>query len=278
MKQKSNGIAVNYEIHGKADDESRPWLVFSHSLACSVAMWEPQVLEFARQYRVLALDTRGHGATDAPAGPYTLDHLADDLHGLLAALKITSAHFVGLSMGGMIGQIFALNHPGIFKSLTIADSTSRWPAEAVRLFAERAKSAQEHGMESLVEATLERWFTAPYRKNNPTEVAKIGELIRATPVVGYVGCSDAIPRIDTTARLKDIDCPILVIVGRDDPGTPVAMSQEINANAPGSELVILESAAHISNVEQSANFNFALGKFLDRCEQDKPNAVASRGR
>ena len=120
MKQISNGINLYYEIHGRRDDASCPWLIFSHSLACSVAMWTPQLAEFARDYRVLAFDTRGHGSSDAPAGPYTFDQLADDLHGLLGALKITAAHFVGLSIGGMIGQVFALRHPGIFRSLTIA--------------------------------------------------------------------------------------------------------------------------------------------------------------
>lgn len=264
---KSNGIDLYYEIHGNPDDESRPWLIFSHSLACSVAMWEPQLEVFAAQYRVLAFDTRGHGASEAPPEPYTLNQLADDLHGLLSGLGIKKAHFVGLSMGGMIGQVFALRYPGIFKSLTIADSTSRWPSETAKLFSERVKSAQSGGMESLVKSTLERWFTAPFRENHSVAVEKIGALICATPVAGYAGCSDAIPRIDTTQRLREIDCPILVIVGRDDPGTPLAMSQEIHANTPGSELTVLDNAAHISNIEQAANFNHALQTFLDRCEK-----------
>jgi len=266
MKQSSNGIDLYYEIHGRADDPRRPWLVFSHSLACSVAMWAPQFTAFSNAYRVLAFDTRGHGQSDAPAGPYSLAQLADDLHGLLGALKITAAHFIGLSMGGMIGQVFALRHPGIFNSLTIADSTSRWPPEAVDLFASRVEIALAQGMEPLVKPTLERWFTPPFHKSHPDKVAKIGEAIRSTPVAGYAGCSYAIPRIDTTSRLKDIECPILVIVGKDDPGTPLAMSQAIHANAPGSKLVVLENAAHISNIEQAEAFNRALNDFLERCE------------
>ena len=267
MKLATNGIDLYFEIHGKRGDDARPWLVLSHSLACSVDMWAPQLAEFSGRYRVLAFDTRGHGRSDAPAGGYTLEQLSDDLHGLLRGLGIGTAHFAGLSMGGMIGQVFALKYPGILQSLTIADSTSRWPAEAVGLFAGRAKTAQEQGMEPLVQSTLERWFTPPFHKSHPTEVAKIGALIRSTPVAGYAGCSEAIPRIDTTARLKEVACPILVIVGRDDPGTPLAMSQTIHANAPGSELVILDHAAHLSNIEQANNFNSALGAFLDRCRQ-----------
>jgi 3-oxoadipate enol-lactonase len=269
MKQKSNGIDLYYEIHGARGDDSCPWLVLSHSLACSVAMWTPQLAEFARRYRVLAFDTRGHGSSDVPAGPYTLDQLSDDLRGLLNALGITATHFAGLSMGGMIGQDFALRHRGIFKSLTIADSTSRWPSEAVDLFAGRVKTALAQGMEPLVKPTLERWFTSAFHNSHPAEVAKIGDAIRATPVAGYAGCSHAIPRINTTARLKEIDCPILVIVGKEDPGTPLAMSEEIHANAPGSDLVVLENAAHISNIEQAANFNRALANFLERCDHVK---------
>lgn len=267
MQLATNGIDLYFEIHGRRGDDARPWLVLSHSLACSVDMWAPQLAAFSNRYRVLAFDTRGHGKTDAPTGGYTLEQLADDLHGLLGGLGIGAVHFVGLSMGGMIGQVFALKYPGIFQSLTIADSTSKWPPETVALFAGRARTAQEQGMEPLVQSTLERWFTPPFHKSHPAEVAKIGALIRATPVAGYVGCSGAIPLVDTTARLREIACPILVIVGRDDPGTPLAMSEAIHANAPGSELVILDHAAHLSNIEQASNFNGALGAFLDRCAQ-----------
>src|SRR5512147_547614 len=119
MKTKANGIEVNYEIHGR---DGAPWLVLSHSLACSVRMWDPQIAAFADRYRILAYDTRGHGATAAPSGPYTLEMLADDLHDLLGALGISNPHFCGLSMGGMIGQTFALKFPGVFHSLALADT------------------------------------------------------------------------------------------------------------------------------------------------------------
>jgi 3-oxoadipate enol-lactonase len=254
-----------YEVHGQVDDPSRPWLVFSHSLACATGMWAPQLGEFARKYRVLAFDTRGHGRSAVPPGPYTMDLLAQDLDELLRGLEISKAHFVGLSMGGMIGQTYALSHPGVFASLTLADTTSRWPAEALQVFAERARVALERGMDPLVEATLGRWFTPPFHKSNPAEVAKIGDMIRSTPPVGYAGCSDAIPRTNVTARLREIRCPILVMVGKDDPGTPLSMSREIHENAPGSELLVIDNAAHLSNVEQPAVFNRTLSQFLARC-------------
>jgi 3-oxoadipate enol-lactonase len=264
MKIDVDGARLYYEIHGDAGDDRRPWLILSHSLACNTEMWAPQVAEFSHRYRILAFDTRGHGRSDAPPGPYTMDMLAADVHALLGALRISKAHFVGLSMGGMIGQTYALANPGVFTSLTLADTTSKWPPEAMQVFAERAQTALEKGMDPLVQATLGRWFTPPFHRSNPEDVARVGDMIRATPVAGYVGCSDAIPRVDTTRRLREIGCPILVICGKDDPGTPLAMSRVIHENAPGSELVIIESAAHLSNLEQPLVFNQAVARFLGR--------------
>jgi 3-oxoadipate enol-lactonase len=259
MKKQTNGIDTYYEVHGK---EGAPWLVLSHSLACSTRMWDEQIAAFKDRYRILAYDTRGHGQTDAPAGLYTLDQLADDLKALLDGMKISRAHYCGLSMGGMIGQTFALKYPGIFTTLVLADTTSRIPAEMAAAWQDRIRIAQAQGMKPLVEPTLGRWFTEPYRKAAPQVMQRIGALIGSTPVAGYVGCCHAIPKINLTSRLKEIRTPILIIVGEDDPGTPVAMSKEIHENAPGSKLVVLPKAAHLSNIEQSAAFNRALEEFL----------------
>ncbi|MEK6245734.1 MAG: alpha/beta fold hydrolase [Pseudomonadota bacterium] len=236
--------------------------MLSHSLACSVRMWDPQIAALKDQYRILACDTRGHGASEATKGAYTLELLADDLFFLLKELKIEEAHYCGLSMGGMIGQTFALKYPGVFQTLTLADTTSRYPAEAAAAWAERIRTAETKGMEPLAQPTLERWFTEPFRNNNPAAVGAIRKLIVATPVAGYVGCSHAIPKINLTARLKEIRCPILVIVGEQDPGTPPAMAREIHDNAPGSKLVVLPQAAHLANIEQPEGFSRALRDFL----------------
>jgi len=260
MKATLNGIDIHYELHGK---EGAPWLVLSHSLACNVRMWDPQIAALKDRYRILAFDTRGHGATSAPAGPYTLDLLADDLKALLEHLKIETPHFCGLSMGGMIGQTFALRYPGGFRTLALADTTSRYPAEAMPVWTDRMKLVEDKGMTAVVQGTLERWFTAPFRAAKPEVVSAIAKAIADTPVPGYVGCCHAIPKINLSARLKEIKCPILIIVGADDAGTPVAMSQEIHDSAPGSKLVILPSAAHLSNLEQPEGFTKALSTFID---------------
>ena len=259
MKISANGIDINYLIEGEG-----PWVTLSHSLACNLHMWDEEAKRLSQRYKVLRYDTRGHGASGAPAGTYTLELLADDLHGLLKALGVKSTHFVGLSMGGMIGQTYALKYPGMFKSLALCDTTSRYPADAAGLWAERIKTVEAQGMEPLVESTLARWFTAPFRKAHPEAVQKVAAMIRSTPVGGYVGCSHAIPKINLTARLKEIRCPAMVVVGKDDPGTPVAMAEEIHHALPGSKLVTIPSAAHLSNLEQPDAFNQALANFLDQ--------------
>jgi 3-oxoadipate enol-lactonase len=259
MKIKSNGIELNYVVEG-----SGPWVVMSHSLACDLSMWDEQAAALRRNFKVLRFDTRGHGRSDAPAGEYTLEMLAYDVHGLLQGLGVDRCHWIGLSMGGMIGQTFALKFPGVFTSLVLADTTSRYAPEALPLWQGRIKTAQEKGMEPLVEPTLARWFTEPFRKSSPQVTARVSAMIRGTPVAGYVGCCHAIPKINLTQRLKEISCPSLVVVGEQDAGTPVEMAREIHAALPGSELVIIPSASHLSNMEQPAAFTRALATFLNK--------------
>jgi 3-oxoadipate enol-lactonase len=259
MKIKTNGIELNYTVEGAG-----PWVVMSHSLACDLSMWDEQAAVLRRSFKVLRFDTRGHGKSDAPAGEYTLDMLAYDVHGMLQALGIERSHWIGLSMGGMIGQTFTLKFPDAVASLVLADTTSRYAPEAWPIWQGRIKTAQEKGMEPLVEPTLGRWFTEAFRKGHPEMMARVGAMIRATPVAGYSGCCHAIPKINLTQRLNEITCPAVVIVGEQDAGTPVEMAREIHSALPKSDLVIIPSASHLSNLEQPAVFTRALTTFLNR--------------
>jgi 3-oxoadipate enol-lactonase len=259
MKATVNGIETYYEIHGK---EGAPWLVFSHSLACSSRMWDNEIAKHKDRFRVLVYDTRGHGQSAAPKGPYTLEQLADDLQALLKHLKIEQPHYVGLSMGGMIGQTAALKYPGLFRSMTLCDTTSRYPAEAQPMWTDRIGIAESKGMAPLVQPTLERWFTESFRKNHPDKVKPIAALIEKTPAAGYAGCCAAIPKINVTPRLKELKVPTLVICGNDDPATPPAMAREIQENIPGAKLALIPQAAHLANIEQPEAFNRALADFL----------------
>jgi 3-oxoadipate enol-lactonase len=257
-----NGIEIAYRLDGDYS-ATKPWMVFSHSLACDHTMWDPQVAAFSRACNLLRYDIRGHGQSSAPGGEYSLDELAGDLKGLLDAMEIRRCHFVGLSLGGMIGQMAALRFPLRFASLTLADTSSRYPSEIKPVWDERIALARSPaGMKAVAPSTLERWFTPMFRLQHAEAVARIGRVIRGTPVNGYVGCAHAIARLNLTERLKNIDCPVLVIVGEEDKGTPPAMAEEIVRAIPGARLERLPDAAHLSNLEQPEAFNRALRSFL----------------
>lgn len=259
MRIVANGIVTRFELDGAAD---APVVTLSHSLASSLEMWEPQVPVLTKCYRVLRYDTRGHGGSEVPPGPYTLETLADDVVGLLRALDIKKTHFVGLSMGGMIGQALALRQPEMLLSLVLADTTSRMPPEAQPLWDARIEAAQNQGMAALADGTIARWFTPPFVARAPEVVDRIRMVIRTTAPQGFVGCAEAIRRLDFSERLSEIRLPTLVIVGEQDLGTPLAASEFMHRAIPGSRLVVLPAAAHLSNIEQAERFNEALTGFL----------------
>jgi len=251
-----NGIDVRYTVTG-----SGPWVALSHSLACRLEMWDEEVKRLSRHFTVLAYDTRGHGETSAPAIPYTLDMIADDVKGLYDHLGIERSHWVGLSMGGVFGLATALRYPGIFETLVLADTSSKLSDEGIAAFRDRVATVKAGGMEAMVEPTLARWFKESFRASSPNLMEKVARWIRTTPVDGYVGCSAAIPTIDVTHRLKEIDIPCMVIVGADDIAMPPAMAAILDQNLPRSELVVIPNAGHLSNLEQSGAFNAALDRF-----------------
>jgi 3-oxoadipate enol-lactonase len=261
MKITANGISINYTLEGPA---SAPVVTLSHSLATNLSMWDPQIPALISRYRVLRYDTRGHGGTDAPEGPYSLEQLAEDARALLQALGIARTHFIGLSLGGFIGQILALKYPQMLHGLVLCDTSSRVPPEARPTWDERIKVTRTQGMEPHVEPTVGRWFTAPFREKHPEVVDRVRPMIRATSPRGYIGCCQAIAGLDLTDRLHAISAPTLIIVGEDDPGTPVAASRTIHEKIRGSELVILKSASHLSNMEQPEAFNRAVTGFLSK--------------
>jgi 3-oxoadipate enol-lactonase len=255
MKAKVNGTELYYELHGS---EGAPWLIFSHSLACTVRMWDPQIAAFKDRYRILAYDMRGHGQSAAPAGPYTLDMLADDVLALMRELKIDRACYVGLSIGGMIGQHLALKEPKRFEKMVLADTGHTQTPETIKQWEERIRIAQAQGMKPLVAGTMERWFTPAFRDR--PQAQRIAELIAATPVAGYVGCGQAIMKLNTTGRLKDIKLPVLAITGEAD--AAAGGTKYIGEHLPGAKFVNIPQAAHIANIEQPEKFNQALREFL----------------
>jgi 3-oxoadipate enol-lactonase len=259
MKTEANGIQINYELSGR---DGAPVVMLSHSLASSMVMWNPQLDLLASHFKVLRYDMRGHGDSEAPEYAYTLELLVEDAIALLGALGIDTVHFVGLSIGGMIGQGLALNYGGRIKSLVLCDTSAIMPDEAQPILRGRIAAAREEGMPGQVDDTLERWFTPGYLKENPPEVKMIRRQVLATPLAGYIGCSEALRGLNYLDRLAEIKLPTLIIVGEEDPGTPVAASEAMHERMDGSKLVVLPAARHLSNIEQSDAFNEALMDFL----------------
>jgi 3-oxoadipate enol-lactonase len=257
MKIHANGIDIRYDIAGAG-----PWLLLAHSLATDLTLWDEQVAALTARFRVLRFDTRGHGGSSAPDMPYDLPMLAADVVGLMDALAIGQAHFVGISMGGMIGQHVALAAPARVDRLVLVSTTSGYPAEARAMWGDRIAAVRAQGMEPLVAPTLERWFTSPWRQAHTEVMARIGGLIRSTPVVGYIGSGLAIADLDTTARLPALRCPTLVIAGANDAGTPPAMGRKIAEQVPAARFESIDSASHLCNIEQAETFNRLLLGFL----------------
>jgi 3-oxoadipate enol-lactonase len=254
-----NGVEIAYSTEGDAG----PWLVMSHSLGCTQAMWDPQMAALAGHYRVLRYDTRGHGKSEGPPGGYTLAQLADDAAALMDHLGIASATWVGFSMGGMIGQVFALRHPQRLQALVLADTTSEHHATPQSIWDERIRVAHAQGMQPLVQPAIGRWFTPAFRDAHPDIVAPVAAMIAGTSVNGWAGCCAAISAVHTTDRLHEITCPALVMVGEHDIGTPLASALTIHRHLPDSVLVVIADAAHMTCIEQPAQFNRALRVFLD---------------
>ena len=254
---RANGIDIRYDIQGEG-----PWLVLAHSLATDLSLWDDNLAALTPHFRVLRFDTRGHGGSSAPEGPYDFAMLTADVLGLLDALGVRRAHFCGISMGGMIAQHVALAVPERIDRLALVSTTSGYPFSSRAMWAERIDGVRRNGIEPVVQPTLERWFTAPYREAHPEVMARIGNLIRATPPPGYIGSGQAIATLDLTERLPALRCPTLVIAGADDVGTPPVMGRRIAERIPGARLETIASSSHLCNVEQAVAFNHLLGEFL----------------
>jgi 3-oxoadipate enol-lactonase len=257
MQIKANGITFNYQIEGP---EGAPWLVFSNSLATDLSMWDEQAAALNKSFRILRYDQRGHGGTEATDGRYNFDLLVADVIGLFDALSIKRAHFVGISMGGMTGLALVPKHPDRVDRLVVCDCGPASSPASAQQWEERIAIAQKDGIEPLVDATARRWFPPEFIENNPAVFQKACEMIRKTPVKGFIGCAGALANYDLRPGLPGISAPTLLIVGTKDATVPGIKA--INAAIPGSKLVELQGAGHLSNLEQPDAFSGALQQFL----------------
>jgi 3-oxoadipate enol-lactonase len=243
-----------------------PHLVLAHSLASNSELWTEQLPLLEKHFTVLRFDIRGHGKSPAPAGPYTMEELADDAIALLEGQGIKKVIWVAVSLGAMIGQVVALKKPGLIEKLVLADTTSGYPPPAQAAWNERIEHVEHDGMNGVINGTLSRWFTESFSKDQPETFARIREMILATNPIGFIGCGHAIRDFDVKSQTSRIACPTLVMVGEHDQATPPDMARGIAASIPGAEFVLIPNAAHQAAVEQPAAFNAELAKFLNIAE------------
>ena len=253
-----NRTTLNYSLDGFGGGAV---VMFSNSLAANLTMWDVQVPVLVEAgYRVLRYDSRGHGQSGAPEGPYTMEMLTADAVGLMDALGLEKVHFCGLSKGGMVGQMLGTHHADRLISLVLCDTAAHLGPKEI--WEERMAAVREQGMAGLVDAFIDRWFTKPGQKRMPDEIKKVRAMISATPVPGFCGCCCAIRDMDQRESIRTISVPTLVMVGEHDPGTPVSAATYIHEQIASSRMKIIDGAAHFINVEQKSVFNEALLSFL----------------
>ena len=256
------GRRIYYDLTGPSDG---PLVCFTHSLASDSGMWSEQMVPLlAKGYRVLRLDMRGHGGSDPVAGDYTMAALADDVAAALDALGFDKVHFVGLSIGGMIGQAFAIAHGHRLASLMLCDTMPHTPAGAASAWGPRMEAVRKaSSLEPLADPTMDRWFTPAFKPRDPARWKEIRTTIAATTTQGYLGCAAAILNFDFLPQLPSLKVPTLVVCGAGDEGTPPSGNKRIAELIPGGRYQEIADARHFPNVEQSAVFNRIMLDWLD---------------
>jgi 3-oxoadipate enol-lactonase len=233
--------------------------MLSNSLGAELGIWDAQAAEFSKRYRVLRYDNRGHGQSSAPKAPYSLEEVANDATLLLAHLGERTAHFCGLSLGGMVGMWLATHRPELIRKLVLCNTSAHvGPPENWQT---RIDAVREGGMQAVVKPVLERWFTEGFRSKTPETMGRVEENFLKVSVEGYAGCCAAIRDMDQRKTVSGIKATTMVIAGTYDPSTPPAMGQSIAEAVQGARYVELPTA-HLSNIEAAATFNDVVGYFL----------------
>ncbi len=250
------GTRLHYRFDG---DRAAPVVVLSNSLGTTLDMWEPQAAALAERHCVLRYDTRGHGQSEVPPGPYTIDVLGRDVIALLDHLGIARAAFCGLSLGGMTGMWLGVHAPQRIARLVLANTSACMGAPAA--MDERIAAVTAGGVAAIAPAVLGRWFTPEFAAREPARVAAVKAMLESSPAAGYVACCHAIRDMDQRGDLPRIGAPTLVVAGTHDTSTPPSAGRFLAERIPGARYAELP-AAHLSNVEAAAAFNAALTAFL----------------
>ncbi|HYH35539.1 MAG TPA: 3-oxoadipate enol-lactonase [Nocardioides sp.] len=253
-----SAVAVPHTVIG---DDAAPVVVLSNSLGATRGMWDPQVPALAERFRVVTYDTRGHGESPAPAGPYALDDLVDDVVALLDEVGADRAHVAGLSLGGMTAMRLAAREPARVQRLAVLCTSSKTDPQG---FLDRAAAARAGGTAPLAPAVVSRWLTPPFAAEQPELVGRLEAMIAGADDEGYAACCEVVAQLDLRDDLARIAAPTLVISGAEDPALPPEHQRLIAAGIPGARLLTVSPAAHLANLERTAEIAAALLDHFDR--------------
>jgi len=252
------GTRLHFRFDGPADG---PVIMLSNALHANLAMWDLQAPALVEAgFRILRYDSRGHGMSAAPLGPYSIELLMDDAVALMDALALRTVHFCGLSMGGMVGQMLAVRHGERLRSLILCATAAYMPPR--ELWDQRIATVRNDGMMAVVDAAIDRWFTKAGQERLEADIHNIRDAILATPAEGFCACCAAIRDMDQRESIHAINIPTLIIVGELDMGTPIEASRLLHERIAHSKLIIFPDAQHFVNVEQASMFNDVLLGFL----------------
>ena len=255
--------ATSYTLHEPRNGlPPKRTFVLSHALGCDSSMWDALTQHLSVDNRVVCYDQFGHGLSDTPPGPYTIAQLANEAAALIDALHLGLVVWVGLSMGGMVGQELALLHPQKVCALILANTAAHYPAEAREGWDARIAAIRQGGLEAIVDMAMTRWFHDAFRAAHPDVVTHWRARVLASRQAGYIACCEAIRNVDTQARLHQVQVPTLVIAGELDMGTPVHMARAMCEAIPVAQLAVLPQASHLSVLEQPRAFIHTVSTWL----------------
>ena len=250
-------MSLEYRLQGRPGGHV---LVLSNSLGTTQELWDRQLPELAERFHVLTYDHPGHGASDLPERPCTVEALAHGLLELLDELDVGRISFCGVSLGGMVGMALALVAPERVERLVLScTSAYLGPPEA---WAQRARTVRTDGMEAIADTVVGRWFTPEFSRTEPELVARFRAMLASTPPEGYARCCEAVDAWDARERISAISAPALVVAGAKDPATPIEHAELVASRIPGARLQTLKRAAHLANVEQAEDFTQAVVEHL----------------
>ena len=249
--------------HYRIDGRGERWVTFVTGIANDLSMWDGQVAALERDFNVLRYDLRGHGGTPASGGAYTIELLVSDLAALLDQLNIRRTSVIGLGLGGAIAQAFALAHPDRVDKLMPCCCRARMVPDFAAMWHKLRETVSTNGLESIVEPTVQRWFSEDFKSRHPEVLEKIRKMIRSTTQEGYMGVTAAFLGLDVEAELGSIKAPTLYVSGAEDRlGGPPALMEGLAAKVKGARHVSVPNAAHIANIQNPEGFNRVLMDFL----------------